>query len=124
LLVKAGTLTVIFPARKTRHFFRIYFLRDSHFGNRLPIKSVGRSTQGVKLLDLEPKDKVAATVVIPPKKPKPNPKLERSWSKPYFRALFSCAEERFTKCGLSPRALCDSIVAGKSQQDRVHKLPV
>ena len=30
------------------------------------IRAAGRSTQGVKLLDLEPQDKVAAAVVIPP----------------------------------------------------------
>jgi DNA gyrase subunit A len=41
------------------------------------IRAAGRSTQGVKLLDLEPQDKVAAAVVIPQKKPKPNPKRER-----------------------------------------------
>ncbi len=29
------------------------------------IRAAGRSTQGVKLLDLEPQDKVAAAVVIP-----------------------------------------------------------
>jgi DNA gyrase subunit A len=40
------------------------------------IRAAGRSTQGVKLLDLEPQDKVAAAVVIPQKKPKPNPKRE------------------------------------------------
>jgi DNA gyrase subunit A len=36
------------------------------------IRAAGRSTQGVKLLDLEPQDKMAA-VVIPQKNPKPNP---------------------------------------------------
>jgi DNA gyrase subunit A len=30
------------------------------------IRAAGRSTQGVKLLDLEPQDKVGAAVVIPP----------------------------------------------------------
>ncbi len=41
------------------------------------IRAAGRGTQGVKLLDLEDQDKVAAAVVIPQKKPKPNPKRER-----------------------------------------------
>ena len=36
------------------------------------IRAAGRSTQGVKLLDLEPQDKVAAALVIPPEEPKPN----------------------------------------------------
>jgi hypothetical protein len=31
--LKAGELMVRIRARKTCHFFRIYFLRDSHFGN-------------------------------------------------------------------------------------------
>jgi DNA gyrase subunit A len=34
------------------------------------IRAAGRSTQGVKLLDLEPQDKVAAAVVIPPEEAK------------------------------------------------------
>ena len=50
----------------------------SQFGKviRIDTKSVrspGRSTHGVKLLDLEDLDKVAA-VVIPQNSPKPNPK--------------------------------------------------
>jgi DNA gyrase subunit A len=36
------------------------------------IRAAGRSTQGVKLLDLEPQDKVAA-VVIPPEEAKTQP---------------------------------------------------
>ena len=40
------------------------------------IRAAGRSTHAVKLLDLEPQDKVAAAVVIPQKKSKPNPKRE------------------------------------------------
>jgi DNA gyrase subunit A len=40
------------------------------------IRSAGRSTLSVKLLDLKPQDKVAAAVVIPPEKRKPNPKRE------------------------------------------------
>jgi DNA gyrase subunit A len=40
------------------------------------IRAAGRSTQGVKLIDLKPQDKVAAAVVIPPEKRKPNPKRE------------------------------------------------
>jgi DNA gyrase subunit A len=108
--VKAGKLMVRIRARKTCHFFRIYFLRDSHFGNsvlktarkickvtginlvdetgelmvisqfgkiiRIDTKSIraaGRSTQGVKLLDLEPQDKLAAAVVIPSEEAKPQP---------------------------------------------------
>jgi hypothetical protein len=39
--------------------------------------AAGCSNPGVKLLDLEDLDKVAAAVVIPLKKPKPNPKRER-----------------------------------------------
>jgi hypothetical protein len=35
--------------------------------------SSGRSTQGVKLLDLEDQDKVAAAVVIPPEEAKTQP---------------------------------------------------
>ncbi|HEV2646131.1 MAG TPA: DNA gyrase C-terminal beta-propeller domain-containing protein, partial [Acidobacteriaceae bacterium] len=34
------------------------------------IRSAGRSTSGVKLLNLDPDDKVAAAVVIPPEDPK------------------------------------------------------
>jgi DNA gyrase subunit A len=30
------------------------------------IRSAGRATQGVRILNLEPDDKVAATVIIPP----------------------------------------------------------
>ena len=37
------------------------------------IRSAGRSTQGVKLLDLESGDKVAAAMTIPPEDPKPQP---------------------------------------------------
>jgi DNA gyrase subunit A len=37
------------------------------------IRAAGRSTQGVKLLDLEPQDKVAAAVVIPPEEAKIQP---------------------------------------------------
>ncbi len=37
------------------------------------IRAAGRSTQGVKLLDLEPQDKVAAAVVIPPEEDKVQP---------------------------------------------------
>jgi len=31
------------------------------------IRNAGRATQGVRLLNLEPEDKVAAAVIIPPK---------------------------------------------------------
>jgi DNA gyrase subunit A len=37
------------------------------------VRSAGRSTQGVKLLDLEDQDKVAAAVVIPPEEAKTQP---------------------------------------------------
>ena len=48
----------------------------SQFGKiiRIDTKSVraaGRSTSGVKLLDLDADDKVAAAMVIPPEDPKP-----------------------------------------------------
>jgi DNA gyrase subunit A len=35
------------------------------------VRSAGRSTQGVRLLHLEPEDKVASATVIPPEDPKP-----------------------------------------------------
>jgi DNA gyrase/topoisomerase IV subunit A len=41
------------------------------------VRSAGRSTSGVKLLDLDPDDKVAAAMAISPKTPKPNPKTAR-----------------------------------------------
>ncbi|MGH9596533.1 MAG: DNA gyrase C-terminal beta-propeller domain-containing protein, partial [Edaphobacter sp.] len=37
------------------------------------VRSAGRSTQGVKLLDLDSQDKVAAAVVIPPEEAKTQP---------------------------------------------------
>ena len=37
------------------------------------IRSAGRSTSGVKLLDLEKDDKVAAAMTIPPEDPKSQP---------------------------------------------------
>jgi len=51
----------------------------SQFGkiNRIDtrtIRSAGRSTSSVKLLNFDTDDKVAAAVVIPPKTPKSNPK--------------------------------------------------
>ena len=36
------------------------------------VRAAGRSTSGVKLLDLDPDDKVAAAMTIPPEDPKPN----------------------------------------------------
>jgi DNA gyrase subunit A len=47
----------------------------SQFGKIIPIdtkqvRSAGRSTSGVKLLDLDPVDKVAAAMPIPPEDPK------------------------------------------------------
>ena len=35
------------------------------------VRAAGRSTSGVKLLDLDPDDKVAAAMTIPPEDPKP-----------------------------------------------------
>jgi DNA gyrase subunit A len=35
------------------------------------VRSAGRSTSGVKLLDLDTDDKVASATVIPPEDPKP-----------------------------------------------------
>ena len=35
-----------------------------------PVRAAGRATVGVKLLDLDADDKVAAAIVIPPKDPK------------------------------------------------------
>jgi DNA gyrase/topoisomerase IV subunit A len=46
------------------------------------IRAAGRSTQGVKLLNLEADDKVAAAVVIPPANPSQNQKQERCSSSP------------------------------------------
>ena len=40
------------------------------------IRAAGRSTMGVKLLDLDSQGKVAAAVVISPKKPRSNSKKE------------------------------------------------
>jgi len=37
------------------------------------VRSAGRSTSGVKLLDLDSDDKVAAAVVIPPEEAKTQP---------------------------------------------------
>ena len=37
------------------------------------IRAVGRSTQGVKLSTLKPRDKIAAAVVIAPEKAKTHP---------------------------------------------------
>jgi hypothetical protein len=34
------------------------------------VRAAGRATSGVKLLDLDPEDKVAAAMVIPPEDPK------------------------------------------------------
>jgi DNA gyrase subunit A len=49
----------------------------SHFGKIIridtkQIREAGRSTQGVRLLQLEPGDKVASAVVIPEKEEEPN----------------------------------------------------
>ena len=63
---KVGKSTVILPVDETSELMVI-----SQFGKMIridtkSIRAAGRSTQGVKLLNLEPDDKVAAAVVIPP----------------------------------------------------------
>jgi hypothetical protein len=45
LLVKAGKLTVIFPARKTCHFFRIYFSGIPILGILVPHPKPNRKTE-------------------------------------------------------------------------------
>jgi DNA gyrase/topoisomerase IV subunit A len=60
------------------------------------VRSAGRSTSGVKLLDLDSDDKVAAAVVIPSKKPKPNPKRERFCSN-FFCGGFAVFARGFGK---------------------------
>ena len=45
------------------------------------IRSASRSTSGVKLLDLDAQDKVAAAMAIPQKTQNPNPKTEHCCSK-------------------------------------------
>jgi DNA gyrase subunit A len=52
------------------------------------IRAAGRSTQGVKLLDLEPQDKVAAAVVIPPEVAKTQPE-EGTLLQYFFLARFT-----------------------------------
>jgi DNA gyrase subunit A len=63
---KVGKTTAILPVDDTSELMII-----SQFGKMIridtkTIRAAGRSTQGVKLLNLEPDDKVAAAVVIPP----------------------------------------------------------
>jgi DNA gyrase subunit A len=63
---KVGKTTAILPVDETSELMVI-----SQFGKMIridtkTIRAAGRSTQGVKLLNLEPDDKVAAAVVIPP----------------------------------------------------------
>jgi DNA gyrase subunit A len=63
---KVGKSTAILPVDETSELMVI-----SQFGKMIridtkTIREAGRSTQGVKLLNLEPDDKVAAAVVIPP----------------------------------------------------------
>ena len=63
---KVGKTTAILPVDETSEVMII-----SQFGKMIridtkTIRAAGRSTQGVKLLNLEPDDKVAAAVVIPP----------------------------------------------------------
>jgi DNA gyrase subunit A len=70
---KIGKVTAINLVDETSELMVI-----SQFGKiiRIDTKSIraaGRSTQGVKLLDLEPQDKVAAAVVIPPEEAKTLP---------------------------------------------------
>jgi DNA gyrase subunit A len=63
---KVGKTTAILPVDETSELMII-----SQFGKAIridtkTIRAAGRSTQGVKLLNLETDDKVAAAVVIPP----------------------------------------------------------
>jgi len=63
---KVGKTTVILPVDETSELMII-----SQYGKTIridtkTIRAAGRSTQGVKLLNLEADDKVAAAVVIPP----------------------------------------------------------
>ena len=63
---KVGKTTAVLPVDETSELMVI-----SQFGKMIridtkTIRAAGRSTQGVKLLNLEPDDKVAAAVVIPP----------------------------------------------------------
>jgi len=63
---KVGKIMSILPVDETSELMII-----SQFGKMIridtkTIRAAGRSTQGVKLLNLEPDDKVAAAVVIPP----------------------------------------------------------
>jgi DNA gyrase subunit A len=63
---KVGKTMNILPVDETSELMVI-----SQFGKMIridtkTIRAAGRSTQGVKLLNLEPDDKVAAAVVIPP----------------------------------------------------------
>jgi DNA gyrase subunit A len=62
---KVGKTTAILPVDETSESMVI-----SQFGKMIridtkTIRAAGRSTQGVKLLNLEPEDKVAAAVIIP-----------------------------------------------------------
>jgi len=63
---KIGKTTAILPVDETSESMVI-----SQFGKMIridtkTIRAAGRSTQGVRLLNLEPEDKVAAAVIIPP----------------------------------------------------------
>ena len=101
-LVKRGALTATFPALKIFHFVRIYFYGIPILGipfvsrrvvvsqlgkiiriDTKSVRSAGRSTGGVKLLDLDSDDKVAATVVIPPEEAKTQPEEGRFCSSLY-----------------------------------------
>jgi DNA gyrase subunit A len=50
------------------------------------IRAAGRSTSGVKLLNLDEGDKVAAAMTIPPKTPNPKPKTAPFCSSPSARS--------------------------------------
>jgi DNA gyrase/topoisomerase IV subunit A len=74
---------------KARDFDTTEMMLISQFGKIIridtpvkirPIRSAGRSTSGVKLLNLDTDDKVAAAVVIPPKTQKSSRRMERSCS--------------------------------------------
>ena len=68
--------TVVFPSDGAALDTRIVRYGLSGFMNIRFVRTVraaGRSTQGVKLLNLEEEDQVAAAVVIPPEEAKTEP---------------------------------------------------
>src|ERR1700734_3363255 len=85
---KIGEVTGINLVDKTSELMVI-----SQFGKIIridteSIRAAGRSTQGVKLLDQEPQDKVAAAVVSPQKKAKIQPEEGTRFGKPRPRQAY------------------------------------